>query len=284
MWRRTVSAVVLLIAGLGVPGMRADELHVIELRHRPAAELRPLIQPLLRTHEGISGSGYRLYLRASTARRNEVERLIASLDVAAPQLTVTVRQALARDRREARDAVSGDVEIGGRGRVIVPDDAAGGSAIGGARGRSGLRYRFERRSTTGETAHTQVLRVRDGERAFIRIGRSAAAVERVLVLTGRRAAVRATGMRVEDFTTGFDVLPRVRGATVQLEIVPRLVMAGGDSGTFSFQELHTTVTARRGEWIDLGLLAARSSEVNAVILQSARAHSAERTTILLKVE
>lgn len=279
---RAACAGALLIACFAAIGVLADTLHVIELRHRPAAEIQPLIHPLLRADEGISGSGYQLYLRATAARHAEIARLVAALDVAARQLTVTLRHAVVREERRARDAVSGEAGVGGRGRVVVPD--ADASRSDGARGGGSVRYRFERRSSNADESHTQVLRVQDGSRAFIRIGDSVPVVERVLGLTGRRAAVLAAGIRFEEFTTGFDLLPRVHGDIVQLELTPRLSARRRADGTFQFQELRTTVTARLGEWVDLGTFVGQSSEVNRAILQSARTHAGERTTIMLKVE
>jgi len=266
---RRLALVVCLIASQAV----ADTLHVIPLRHRPVAEIQSLIQPLLHADEGIGGSGYQLILRATETRRREIEQLIAKLDVAARQLTVTVRHGVVREERRARDAVSGDV--GGRARVIIPGDNGAGP---------GLRYRGERSTSTGNSAFSQVVRVQDGQRAFIRVGQSVPAVERVLILTGRRAAVVAQGVRFEEFTTGFDVLPRVHGDTVELEITPRLTSPRSADGTFRFQELRTTVTIRLGEWIDLGVLLGETSDVNRAILNSARSQANERATVALKVE
>lgn len=269
--RHGLALVLYLIASYAL----ADTLHVIALRHRPAAEIQPLIQPLLRADEGISGSGYQLFLRATDTRRREIEGFVAKLDVAARQLTVTVRHGIVRSEQRARDAVSGTIDIGDRTRVIVPGDNGT---------HRGLRYRGERSTSTTDSAFSQVVRVQDGQRAFIRVGQSAPSVERVLILTGRRAAVVAQGVRFEEFTTGFDVLPRVHGDTVQLEITPRLTSPRSAEGTYRFQELRTTVTARLGEWIDLGLLLGETSDVNRAILQSARSQANERATIALKVE
>lgn len=259
----------------------ADTLHIIALRHRPAAEMQPLIQPLLRSDEGISGTGYQLILRATDARRREIEQLVVQLDVARRQLTVTVRQGVARNERQARDAVSGEINVGDSARVVIPGNRG---TSGAAVNSNGLRYRIERQTSTTDATHSQVVRVQDGSRAFIRIGQSVPSVERVLVLTGRRADVVAAGIRFEEFTTGFDVLPRVHGDTVELEITPRLTSPRSADGTFHFQELRTTVTARLGEWVDLGLLLGETSDVNRAILQSARAQGSERSTIALKVE
>ena len=266
--------------GLTAGQATADTLHIIELRHRPATEVQALIQPLLRADEGISGSGYRLFLRASESRRREIEQLVTTLDVASRQLTVTVRQGVAHDDRQARDAVSVEMDIGNRGRVVISGDAS----AAGARGQNRLSYRSQRQSSSADETHTQVLRVQDGQRAFIRVGQSAPVVERVLLLTGRREAVLAQGSRYQDFTTGFDLLPRVRGDRVQLEITPRLTDTRGADGSYRFQELQTTVTARLGEWIDVGELMGQSSEVNRAILAGERSQARERAIFSIKVE
>ena len=147
-----------------------------------------------------------------------------------------------------------------------------------------MSYRGERSASTGGSTFDQVVRVQDGQRAFIRIGQSVPVAERVVTLTGRRATVVAEGVRYQDFTSGFDVRPRVRGETVELEITPRLTNPNTADGTYRFQELSTTVTARLGEWIDLGSVLGESSEVNREILQSTRSRTNERATISIKVE
>lgn len=267
----------LVLFAAGAPA--ADALYIIPLRHRPAHEIEPLLRPLLRSDEALSASGYQLLLRARETRRSEIERIVATLDVAPRQLTVTVRQATAQEDRRKRDALGAEADVGSRGRIIVGE---GGEREG--RGRASARYRFERRSTTADQARTQMLRVQDGSPAFIRVGQAAPVVERIIVLTGRGAAVAAQGIALRDFSTGFDVLPRVRGDVVHLEITPRLSGPTASAHLFRFHELQTTVTARLGEWIDLGAIARQSSEVHRAILQSAARQSGEQVSITLKIE
>jgi hypothetical protein len=272
---RLIAALLVLVAGITVA---ADSLHVIELRHRLANEIEPVVRPLLRPDEGLTGSGYQLFLRASEPRRDEIRRFVAALDVAARQLTITVRQSLGHDDKRQRDAVSGEVGVGARGRVIV------GEREGTARGRDSLQVRSERRNSSSEESKLQTIRVQDGKRAFLRVGQSVPVVEHIIVLTGRGAVLTSQGLAARDLTTGFDVLPRVRGDVVLLEITPRLAGPNTADGTLRFQELQTTVTARLGQWIDLGSVVGESSEVHRAILQSGSAQSGERATISLKVE
>lgn len=265
---------VLLLALAAVPA-RGDTLHVITLRHRPAAQVQPLLRPLLRPDEGMSGTGYQLFLRASESRRREIERLVAALDVAPRQLTITLRQVADREERRARDAVSGEIRLGDRGHVRV--------AEGGASGNAALRYRGERRSSSTNTMSTQTLRVEDGQRAFIRIGSTGPTVVRLQPRAGAHAARVADAALPDDSATGFVVLPRVRGDTVELQITPRLARDAADRRVH-FQELHTTVTAHFGEWVDLGTAVETSSETGRAISQSAGMRGNDRVTFAIKVE
>lgn len=271
--RRFVAALLVLATGAAVA---ADSLHIIELRHRPANEIDPMVRPLLRADEGLTGSGFQLFLRASEPRRDEIARFVAALDVAPRQLTITVRQSLGRNDTRRRDAVSGEVGVGSRGRVIVGERTA--------RGRDSLRVRSERRSSSSDETNLQMIRVQDGKRAFLRVGQSVPVVEHIIVLTGRGAVLTSQGLTARDLTTGFDVLPRVRGDIVLLEITPRLAGPNTADGTLRFQELQTTVSARLGQWIDLGSVVGQSSEVHRAILQSGSAQSGERAAVSLKVE
>src|SRR5581483_4983582 len=119
--RRLFTALLFLAAA----AVNADTLHIIETRHRPASEIEQVLRPLLRPDEALSASGYRLILRASDARREEMERLVAALDVAPRQLTITVRQGIGFDDKRQRDAVSGEVGVGSRGRVIAGEEREG---------------------------------------------------------------------------------------------------------------------------------------------------------------
>jgi hypothetical protein len=254
----------------------ADTLHVIALRHRPAAEIQPLIQPLLRADEAVSGTGYQLFLRATDARGREIEQLVTKLDVAPRQFTITVQTGLRRSERRARDSVSGEIGVGGGGRVAIPDESGGAE--------TGLRYRGERNTSIVDATSSQVVRVQEGQHAFIRVEQSVPSGGRVVVLTGRYAVVGARGIGPQDFTSGFDVAPRAHGNTVELEITPRLTNPRSADGTYRFQELRTTVMAHLGEWIDIGLVLGETSEVSRAILQSAQTQGGQRSTIALKVE
>lgn len=277
------AALALLLALLLAPGARAadDALHTFELRHRPAAEVLPLVRPLLAPGDGASGSGFLLFVRTDPRRLAEIERLLAAIDVAARTLTITVRQGSARELAEAEHGVSARVEIGERATVRLPgrEDPSTGVRVGD----DNVTYRARSRAQTGGRMLAQTLRVRDGERAYVRLGQSVPHVQRLLALHGRHAVV-AQGVVFEEATSGFEVLPRVRGETVHLEIAPCLTLSRSPDGVVTFQELRTAVTTRLGEWIDLSELLGAASEIHREILAAGRTQAQDRQTVLLRVD
>ena len=274
---RATAALLLLVVASAV----ADTLHVIPLRHRPADEILPIVRPLLRPSEGLSGSGFQLFLRADAPRAREVERIVASLDVARRQLRITVKQTVASDTDSTRAGVSG--EVGNDDvRVRLPrgrDDRRGGKAA-----RDGVQIEADQTTTRARNEQTQFISTLDGNRAFVRVGQSVPHVTRVLTLTGREALI-TQGVTLQNVVTGFDVLPQTQGERIRLEITPRLArLENPATGLVSFQEYSTTVVVKPGEWVDIGGLSGAGDEVRRAILDSNATQTGERRTILLKVE
>ncbi len=286
--RRLLLVIILLPASYPFPGQAAAEndIRIIQLRNRPAQEIIPLIRPLLAPGDVIKGMDYRLIVRTSAKNMREIERLLQQLDVARRNLTITVKQAVVTADTRTTHALSGEKQIGRNTRITLPEKTTpddSGLVIGGNRPDS-LRYRAKRGTTVTRGNRTQILRVLDGQRAYIRVGQSIPHVQQILALTGHQAIIEQ-GVVLQNVTTGFDVLPRLRGDRVLLEITPRLSSLEDPAiGLVNFQELTTTVTAKLGEWIDLGQITNAGNTVNRAILDSASAQSNERRTILIKVE
>ena len=281
--RLTVTALlVALIAVLAPAGVSAEEMRVIQLKHRPAGEIIPLIRPLLGPEDALSGTDYRLIVRTSDRNLKDIERLLAQLDVAQRQLRITVEQRVADDRDTTSHSVEGEVKIGDKARIKLPENSSDNRGL--VVQKDNLRFRTGQRTTTGRNEATQTVMTLDGQRASIRIGQSVPHVKQILAL-GRRQILIAQGIELQDVTTGFDVLPRVHGDRVRMEITPRLsTLRDPATGLADFQELSTTVEVRLGEWIDLGTILGHRNEIDRAILESAATESGERRTIRLKIE
>ena len=286
MMRFAAVAIALLVAIQPVAMLAADEIHVIALKHRTAQELIPVIRPLLGPTDAVSAMDYRLLVRASPKRLAEVERVVQQLDIARRNLTLSVRQGSQAENRGTSQGLSGEVDVGRDARVTLPRSTSDdrGAVIEHQSGDARLRYqtRTERGSASDE--RTQTLRVQDGKPAYIRLGQSVPHVKRIIALSGRQLAV-AQGVEYQNVVTGFEVLPRIQGERVQLDITPRLSsLADPASGLANFQELRTTVTVRLGEWIDLGAISGAGENIRRAIVESATAGSTEQRTVWIKVE
>jgi hypothetical protein len=283
---RSYPAVLGLALFAGVAGAANDEIRIIQLRHRTVQEIIPLVRPLLGPNDAVTGTDYRLIIRAPEKTVREIERLLAQIDVTRRRLTITVKQAVVGDTARTEQSLSGDVKLGDHARLGLPRTASPddrGLSVGGSAPDS-LRYRTRQSTASARDENTQFVTTQDGQRAYVRVGQSIPHVQKILVLTGRQAIV-AQGVQMQNVTTGFDVLPRVHGDRVHLEITPRLsTLENPVTGLVSFQELTTTVVVKFGDWIDLGGITGSGDEVRRAILESGAARSGERRTVLLKVE
>ncbi len=270
------------LLALACASASAEETRIIQLKHRPAGEIIPLIRPLLGPEDALSGTDYRLIVRTSDRNLKDIERLLAQLDVAQRQLRITVEQRVADDRDTATHSIAGEVRIGDKARIKLPEESPDNRGL--VAQKDNLRLRTDQRTTAGRNETTQTVMALDGQRASIRIGQSVPHVKEILAL-GRRQVLIAQGIELQDVTTGFDVLPRVSGDRVRMEITPRLsTLRDPATGLADFQELATTVEVRLGEWIDLGTILGHRNEIDRAILESAATESGERRTIRLKVE
>lgn len=262
----------------------ADSIQVIELKHRPASEVMPMVRPLLGPNDAVSATAYRLIVRAPPATVAEIERVVREIDIARRQLTITVRHVQSGVHEHSTHGVSGEVPIGNRGSVRLPKSMRGNDTviIGDP---NGVQYRGSERRTTGSSDQTQQLRVQDGASAYLRMGQSIPHVQRVLTLAGDRWVV-SDEATLRDATTGFDVRPQLRGDNrVQIDITPRVArLSDPRRGIVDFRETATSITVKLGEWIDLGRVLDQHSEINRAILHRDAQRGDAQWQVLLKID
>ena len=87
----------------------ANSIHTIQLRHRPADEVMPVIKPLLGADDSLTGQGYQLFIRTSEENFEQVRQMISQLDTAAKLLLISVFQGNDRELRAL--GVSGNLQV-----------------------------------------------------------------------------------------------------------------------------------------------------------------------------
>ncbi len=279
-------ALALLLVVPTLVAAAVEETRIIQLKHRPAEELIPVIRPLLRPGDAISGTDYRLLVRTSDKNLKEIERVLAQLDVARRNLTLSVRQVAAADADRILHELKGEKQVSDQIRIKLPRNTSDseGLTVGSNSPDNSLRYHTKRRQETRSDDLTQVLRVQDGSRGFIRVGQSVPHMTNIKRYSGTAPTI-SQGVEFQDVTTGFEVRPRLAGNQVQLDIAPRFMrLEDRAAGLASVQQVSTTVTAKLGEWLDLGQILGRGDDNVRAIFESVDSSAGERRTILLKVE
>ncbi|MGI9262540.1 MAG: hypothetical protein ACR2QR_10920 [Woeseiaceae bacterium] len=243
----------LLCLMLLVSTVQADSLSIIELQHRPAAEVIPIVEPMLGANDAISGQGFKIFLQSSPETLARVRGMIEVLDTPAKILQVSVFQG--SDREIGELGMSANVHIeGGDTSVDIGDgnsnqDDAGGSVTystdKGSASINGIRTQESLR----ENPIHQV-RVTEGTEAYIETG------ERIPYFYGAAWRGRrgfAGSVEYKDAITGFYVLPRIRGNNVILDVSPfKSSQSTTDGDNIDTLSAGTTVTGRVGEWILVG--------------------------------
>lgn len=241
----------------------AQALEIIDLKSRTAEELIPLIRPLMGSGAGLSGSGYTLFVRAGAADLARVRQMVASLDRAARQLVVSVRQDYGAAGRAA--GVNAQVGVGGDG----------------ATARAGA---WDRTSTARDDVQ-QSVRVQEGGVAWIATGDSTLIPQRSVTRTAGGTVVRES-MVERNLATGFSVTPRLSGDMVTLEISAQrdTSLAGAGPGAASVSRVATTVRGRLGEWLEIGAAGqSAATQGSGLLARSSEAASSERR-VFIRVE
>jgi hypothetical protein len=103
--------------------------------------------------------------------------------------------------------------------------------------------------------------------------------QRLMVMDGGRGVISTGNFTpLREHATGFEVRPRVSGQTVHVDIAPQRETAG------DFQRASTTVSARLGEWFEVGGAAEAAARSDRGILSAGQAASSSSRRIWLKVE
>jgi type II secretory pathway component GspD/PulD (secretin) len=268
---------------------QATVLEVIPLRYRNAAEVIPIIQPMLARGGSVSGFQGQLVVRTTPANLEEVKRILAAVDTAPRQLLITVRQDAEAGRSRSEAEVSANVG-GDRARVVIPpagSDPRGGTVVGGG-GDDRVRAHVLDSASAASDRSTQTLRVMEGREAFVRVGQSVPVRERRVqrtVVGGRVVEQVVEGTQYRDVASGFYVLPRLAGDRVTLDISPqRESLSREVPGGVNVQRMVTTVSGRLGEWIEIGGIAQDTSGQQSMLLGRTATAARDSRRVLIKVE
>ncbi len=270
----------LIIIPLLVPDIsladQNDPLQIIDLKNRPAAEIIPVIKPMLKPNDAITSTGFQLFLRTDAKTFEEITRLLQVMDKAPRNLVIKVRNNLDSDSKSTDFNTSGNYKVGDDVSVIVGDRPPKEEG-------TKVRVNSNRSSTDRDTEH--MIRVIEGGQTFIAAG-EIRPYEHRTIIKHRYGVSVYDNIDYQDVTSGFYVTPRLSGNDrVSLQVQPHYRTVNEErSGTIDVQEADTTLEAKLGEWIQIGGIDTDVKSKDSGILSTSRNSSNIRSEIYIKVD
>lgn len=239
----------------------AQSLEIIDLQYRTAQEVIPVLEPLLESGGALTGTDYKLFVRASAANVTQLRKALAEIDRQPRQLLVSVRRTTQQELQREGAGASGVIGTGQSQATVHATDT---SAL---------------RRNEG-VASVQVL---EGNSAYIATGQSVPFVTAVAGGGGRRPWIAAS-TTYRDLNSGFLVTPRISGERVTLDIAQQAEQRSTHSGNIETQQLSTQVSARLGEWMRLGGVSESSNSQRSGVLNRQYTTQGDERSIWVKVE
>lgn len=220
----------------------AQELQVIELRHRLAEQVLPALQPLVEPGGAITGMDSMLFVRTSPANFEQIRQAVAALDRQLRQLRITVGQGTVE--ADSGSAVRGSATVG-----------SGDVQVGVNRppvGEPGLAVTARHSTQRANLRNVSSVAALEGTETFIAIGQSAPVTTTQVTPGWAGSTVQTTEYR--DANTGFYATPRVSGDVVTLDLSPTQQRFSGPPSDrrVATAGITTQVGGRLGEWIRVG--------------------------------
>jgi hypothetical protein len=226
------------------PANAQDTLEVITLRHRTADQVLPALRPLVQPGGALSGQSNQLIVRTSPRNLAEIRAALETIDTPARRLVVSVRFERAASEERRSLEASGRISSTGRARVSV-GAAASDAAL-------------------GESVDQRV-QVLEGGRAFI-------------------ASLDSDSPTPRERMTGFEVVPRLAGGDVILELDAQRESPGAMPGSVQGERAASTVSGPLGAWLEVGAALERARGAEGGIGYAGAARREEAGRIWVRVD
>ncbi|MBL1458265.1 MAG: hypothetical protein COA34_010475 [Methylophaga sp.] len=241
----------------------ADQIRTIELQHRLAAEILPMIEPMADNYTTISGHDNLLIIKSSTQSFQEIERLVKQLDSKQQSITVTVlrTQQQLNDEQFSDDRLNIDLENPKNSSVEI-----------------------NRWSTKDSRERDQQYQARGiaGQPIDIQMGRAVADNQQQLIFYPNGGiAVQETTQYIQ-LDNGFQARVNILGnQQARVDILP-LFSKMQRNGDISTTSLLTTVNGPLDQWILIGQIGEQQRQQHNT--NNYRSHQDEQQWLYLKIE
>ena len=284
--KRPAQWVFAMVAILWLAAASAQQtvMEVIDLKYRSADQIVPMLKPLLAPGGTISSIQNQIILRTTPKNLAELRKVLDAVDTRPKRLMIYVRQEAVGAGLDSRAEVSGSIGTGDA-RVTVPGNKNKQGAQAEIRsGDNVVRGRVLSTQSSANDRGVQSVQVMEGNEAFIRVGQSIPIRSQSLTATPIGPQV-SESVEFRDADAGFRVRPRVNGDNVTLEISSRRDSVADRNGpSFNVQRLDTVVSARLGEWVEIGGIDQRRVQSDGGTISRRTGSATDDRKVFLKVE
>lgn len=256
-------------------------IETIQLLHRPADEIVPIIKPMLAPDASITGTGNKLIIKSTPENISQIQSLLEEIDINQNLLRVSVSMGKQSDMDKQHGSVTVEVH-GDKGAIELAGNDSNDNAVQGA---TDAKAKFDARIyQTEQSRHkpaVQVMSVAEGYWASISMGQSIPVGTR----TRNPDGTVTESITYKQVMTGYQVMPRTHGDEVTLTIRPiNQVTSETTAGAIDTTAMETTVTGKLGEWLFLGGTDQEKNLSNSGITYQTRIRSTEVNQVWVKVE
>lgn len=226
------------VVSIGVlTAVNSQSLFSLELQHRSAPSLIPLIEPLLNKGEAVSGQNSLIIFKTSRTRYQELSALIQQLDKPAKQLLIEVKSPstlVGHNKKYQKN-------------IVINNQSS-----------SQITHSSSKTISTRSNDPIHSIRVLDGHRASISDGRIIPLLSRSLrfgqnALNAPQGHVEAIELSYHEVASTIYVQPQLHGNTVTLEITPHYSDIDQESNSgIQSRTSSTTITLPLNQWSSLG--------------------------------
>lgn len=252
---------------------------ILPLQYRTAEQMVPLVRPLVPPPGTVSGIQNQLIVHTTPQNLAEIRAVLARIDTLPRRLLISVRQDGERAVAGEGVGVSGRASTG-RSEVVVGNPPPG----------AGVAVQAWGTARSGTDRAIQQVQALEGQPAMIHAGRSVPVPVRQVV-RGPLGVQTVDSVEYREVTSGFQVVVRLAGDEVLLDILPQrqspapgALPGSPTGGAVDTQQIATTVRGRLGEWIDLGGTVRAAEDRQSVLLGRAGASVSEERRVLVRVE
>lgn len=250
------------LLGLALPAY-ADKIRTIELQHRLATDVLPLIEPMADNYTTINGHGNLLIIKSSAQSFNEIEQLVKQLDSKQQSLTVTVlrTQRQLADQRIADEALNIDLQESEHSSVEI-----------------------KRWSTKDSRERDQQYQARGiaGQAIDIQMGRAVADKQQQILLYPHGGVTVQKTTQYIPLNNGFQARVNIlNDQQARVEILP-LFSKMQRNGDIIVNSLLTTVNGPINQWILIGQIGEQQRQQQNA--KTYRSHQDEQQWLYLKIE